>query len=492
MLENYLEDYVNDLYKKQNMGVDKKQQGLYTKKDYFELLKPVIELVLKYKDYSIDELRTILYEKSNIKNNLIDFVYKKGMTPGLVFSYGTKSYRETILIGNKEEVSINEKGEIVPSLEKMTEDTIFDLASVTKIFTSLSILKLVENGIINLNDEIVKYDSRFKNLKGITVYDLITFSVPLKTNKRIDKASSREEAEQILFDIEINQASTNRKPYTDMGAMILKYAIESASGTNYYNFIYQNILKPLNMNDTHVIVPTMKLNRVSSTNLDGKYYKDGSFTITTNIKKGVVYDSKAQIMGQQEGILSGHAGLFSTVNDMTNLAKGIIYEQVISDNSLKMMIKNRTGKKYIEDNKEKYVQYLGMLCYSKNPILSNSELFHAMSGKSFASAGWTGTHLTVDLINELYFFMAANRSHNRMTFIDSAQRNKIKIDENGKKTILLPNGDIKIDATRFAWDKDNAIVHPVLKLSIQYKMLEDVYSLINNINLQKQYSIKKL
>ena len=157
VLENYLEDYVNDLYEKQNIGVNKKQQGLYTKKDYFELLKPVIELVLKYKDYSIDELRTILYEKSNIKNNLIDFVYKKGMSPGLVFSYGTKSYRETILIGNKEEVSINEKGEIVPSLEEMTEDTIFDLASVTKIFTSLSILKLVENGIINLNDEIVKY-----------------------------------------------------------------------------------------------------------------------------------------------------------------------------------------------------------------------------------------------------------------------------------------------------------------------------------------------
>ena len=164
--------------------------------------------------------------------------------------------------------------------------------------------------------------------------------MPLKTNKRIDKAYSREEAEQILFDIEINQASTNKKPYTDMGAMILKYVIESASGTNYYNFIYENILKPLNMNDTHVMVPTMKLNRVSSTNLDGKYYKDGSFTITTNIKKGVVYDSKARIMGQQEGILSGHAGLFSTVNDMTNLAKGIIYEQVISDNSLKMMIKN--------------------------------------------------------------------------------------------------------------------------------------------------------
>lgn len=112
-----------------------------------------------------------------------------------------------------------------------------------------------------------------------------------------------------------------------------------------------------------------------------------------------------------------------------------------------------------------------MLCYSKNPILIDSELFHAMSGKSFTSAGWTGTQLTVDPINELYFFMATNRSHNRMTFIDPTQRDKVVEDENGKKIILLPNGDVKIDATRFAWDRDFAVFHPTLKLTIQYKML---------------------
>ena len=157
-----------------------------------------------------------------------------------------------------------------------------------------------------------------------------------------------------------------------------------------------------------------------------------------------------------------------------------------------MMAKNRTGRKYIEDDKEKYIQYLGMLCYSKNPILADSELFHAMSGKSFASAGWTGTQLTVDPINELYFFMAANRSHNRMTFIDPAQRDKVEVNENGKKTILLPNGDVKIDATRFAWDRDAAIVHPALKLTIQYKMLEDTYTLVNGIELKSKENVKQL
>ena len=277
-----------------------------------------------------------------------------------------------------------------------------------------------------------------------------------------------------------------------MGAMVLKYVIESASKMNYYDFVDLNILKKVNMKDTYVKIPTTKLERVSSTNFDGKYYKDGNYVITTNVKKGLVYDPKAQIMGQKDGILSGHAGMFSTVNDMTNLAKGIINGKIINENYIEMMAKNRTGKKYMEDGIQKYIQYLGMMCYSKNPILANSELFHAMSGKSFASAGWTGTELTVDPINELYFFMASNRSHNRMTFIDPVQQDKIEIDNNGKRTILLSNGERKIDASRFTWDRDATIVHPTLKLTIQYKMLEDIYSLINNVTLEEKEKIKQL
>lgn len=201
MLEQYLEDYVNDLYEKQNNGSCLEQRGLYTKKEYFELLKPVIELISNYKDYSIDELRNKLYENSQIEENLTDFIYKKEMVPGMVFSYGTKNYKETVVVGNRQEVSLNEQGKIVPDLEQMTEDTIFDLASVTKVFTSISLLKLVQDGVIRLNDTVVKYAPQFKNLNDVTIYDLMTFGVPLKTNCRVDRASSREEAEQVLFGI---------------------------------------------------------------------------------------------------------------------------------------------------------------------------------------------------------------------------------------------------------------------------------------------------
>lgn len=157
------------------------------------------------------------------------------MVPGMVFSYGTNNYKETVVIGNRQEVTIDKNGTLVPDLEKMTEDTIFDLASVTKLFTSLSILKLVENNIIKLDDDIIKYAPEFKKMNGITIFDLLSFRVPLKTNGRIDNASSLEESVKKLFDIEIDTNSTNNRPYTDMGAMVLKYVIEKASGLKYYD-----------------------------------------------------------------------------------------------------------------------------------------------------------------------------------------------------------------------------------------------------------------
>ena len=475
-MDNFLDNYVNSLYARENMVADQTQQNLFSKKEYYELLKPVMDIISKNKDMDLDELRNLIYVNSGFENSLREFVEKKEMVPGLVFSYGTNNYKETLVIGNRQEVTLDNNGNIVPSVEKMTEDTIFDLASVTKLYTSLSILKLVQENIINLDDEVVKYAPEFKNLKGVKILDLLSFQVPLVTNGRVDRAASKEEAEKILFDISVDKESKNLRPYTDMGAMVLKYVIEHASGMNYYNYVEDNILKPLGMTDTHVVVPKAKIDRVASTNIDGMYYKDGNFRINTSNPKGIVYDPKAKIMGSPSGDLTGHSGLFSTANDMTKLAKGIMYGRVIDDKYVEEMAKNRTGRKVMDDGVEKNIQYLGYLCYSKNPVLADSEIYHAMSGRTLASAGWTGNQLTVDPLNEIFLYMSGNRSHNRMTFIDQAQKDKVVTDEYGKKTIILPNGQEMIDATRFAWDRDK-LIHQALRLAIQYKMLEDFYSM---------------
>ena len=480
-------DYLNQLIENQNIGADKTQKNLYTKEQYEKLLKNVLEVLNKNKDANIDELRNELYKKSGIEDLLKDFFCIKKMAPGAVISYGTKTFQEQLVIGNREETILDE-GTFIPSQKEMNSDTIFDLASCTKLFTAISTLKLVEEGKMDLLEDVTEYAPQFENLKGITIFDLLTFE-PLETKTRIDKAKDKKEAEEILFTTSKKEIPYGANKYNDFAPMVLKYVIESASGMSYYEYLSKNILNNLGMYNTFVKIPNENLENVANSNYDGRYYKDGNYLIRTTSPVGISTDDKARILGQPQGILSGHAGLFSNSSDMTKLARALIDNKIINFNTRDYMAKNRCGFHFVtDDGKDKYSQYLAMLCYSKHPLPNSGEVHHSLSGKSFAIAGWSGTQLTVDPINNINFSLLSNRSHNRMTFIDSNQKEKI-ITNGKQKTIILPNGKEMIDSTRYAWDRDE-IIHKCIDLAFQYKMLEDItgYEKENT----KQTSIRKI
>ena len=463
MIDKFLDEYVNKMYLNSNVNMSLEQRNLYKREDYYALLKPVVSLLQKYPDDSLQELREKLFVNSSLREKLEEFIYVKRMAPGAVITFGTKDYKETLIVGNREEVRL-EGNKIVPSVKEMTYDTIFDLASITKIFTSVSILLLASRNLINLDDKIVKYASNFKNLSDVSIFDLLSFKVPLVTSKRLDDISG-DSLKDVLNDIKVGYLEPYKNPYTDMGAIVLKYIIEAVTGMPFYDFLDKEILGPLLMKDTNYKFSKYKLQRVASTSLGGVITSDLKFDRDTTGIMGVPHDKKARIL-EIDG-LPGHAGLFSTAPDMALFAKGLINNQVLSPSYLESLAKNRTGKKVMVDGTEKYIQYLGYLCYSKHPNLADSELFHAMSGKSFASGGFTGGELTVDPLNEIYFFLGTNRVHNRI--VRDLSGNKIKkMEVDGK---IIPN------VSDFAWQRDNYIIHPCLSLAIQYKMLEDFYKL---------------
>ena len=468
-----IDKFVELLYQRQNIGAQADQKNLLTKSDYYKILESAIDLIKNNPDADIAELREKIYEQSGLEAIIREYFLQKRSVPGAVFSYGTKNYQETIVIGNSEEVRL-ENGIMTPHVTEMSEDTIFDLASVTKIFTSLCMMKLLEKNLINLSDEVVKYDPRFKNLKGVTLYDLLSFNVPLKTKAHLSTFKTREEAEEALFEVEVDRDNDNLHPYTDIGVMILKFVIEKVTGMSYYDFLDKTLLSKYGMTDTHILVPERKIHRVASNNFDSKVLATGETITNTSNVPGVVYDSKAQVMGQLKGNLSGHAGLFSTVHDMTELLKHINAGEVLGERLRNEMAMNRRGKRYQIDGTDKYVQYFGYMTYSKHPILEYSEVFHALSGRSFAGAGWTGTQMTVDPLNELYFFLGSNRAHNRITGVDKSQNSRI-ITIDGQKGLIMPDGSFKIDARDFAYKRDDVIVHPVMKLLLQYEMLEYIF-----------------
>lgn len=471
-----MEKSINDLLANQNNINDKNLKNLYKKEDYEKLQKDVLDVLKKNKDCSLTELYEKLYEKSGIEDLIKDFFLEKKLAPGAVISYGTKNFEENIVVGNKQEVKLK-NNKLVPEKKEMEYDTIFDLASCTKLFTGIATIQLISKNEIKLNDKVNKFLPDFKNIGNLTIYDLLTF-YPLETEKRIDKCKDYGEAYDALLNMVPKNISINSRRYNDFSSIVLKYIIEKVTNISFYEYIKINILDILNMNDTFVKVPNPE--RCANFNYDGRIYNNQAL-IRTNADLGIASDEKAVILGQNIGNLSGHAGLFSTSADMIKLARGLIDNKVLDKNHLNLMAKNHTGFLYKDSlDNIKSTQYYGLLCYTKNPILKNSEVYHALSSKSFASAGWTGTHLTVDPINKINVCLLSNRCHNRITYIDKNIKNNF-IKDHANKITLADNCSM-IDASNYSSARD-IILHKCTQLALEYKILEDTINLDKNNNI---------
>ena len=463
-----VKSYIDDVYNNQSLG-NVEYKDLFTMKDYALMYNEVLSLLSTHGYLPIETLRDLLYYRSGVEEKINTLIKEMGMAPGAVISYGTNNYNEILTVGNAREVSL-ENGHMAIAPKGMQIDTIFDLASVTKIFMTLSIVKLAGYGMISLNDEIIDYCPEFSHLKGITIFDLLTFRVPLITSQRIEQASDKGEATDILHDIKINNNKVT-SVYSDMGVMVLKYVVEKASGMTYYQFIEKFILNSAKMSETSY--KPIDIARVASTNYRTQIMGDGSVKIDT-YDDGQVNDPKAQIMQSTSGDLCGHAGMFSTASDMTNLALSIINGGLLSNEEINNITKNQTGSIYDENGIKKSHQYFGYLCFLKNPIQKDSEVFHALSAKTFAYAGYTGTQFTVDPINGVYLFLGSNRVHDRVAYIDPKIHPLIYKTSINRNMVEVPGEGLKVDSRSFAYDRDYYIVQPLLRLSMQYKMLDEL------------------
>lgn len=466
-LEKIKEEYIEKLLFNQNVCAEPEQKNLFSKEDYEKMLENAFEIIKNNKDLDIQELRNLIYESSHIEEKVINFILDRKLAPSMSISYGTKNYRETLSIGE-----VNEK--------TTSKDTIYDIASVSKLFTSLSIMKLASQSIIDLNEDVTYYLPEFQNLKGVSILQLLTFNVSLITDGRLDDCSY-DEATYRLKNIKVNENfDKNKNPYTDMGAMVLKEVVKRVTNDSFFNYVNENIIKKANMKDTHIIVPENKLHRVASTTGNITYNNGFKFR---EVPLGIVNDGKARVLGQSVNDFAGHAGIFTTSNDMANLAISLLLEEVIDKDNLKKLSINSTGR-FIEEI-SKYRQYLGKLCYCKNPILGDSEVDHPLSSKSIGLGGWTGTQFTLDPLNNVYFFMGANRSKDRVVALGKAKEElpegTFYTDEKGLELINI-DGKKFVNSTKFAWDRDDFVVHPALRLSLCYDFLE--YA------IEKMYNIK--
>lgn len=259
-------------------------------------------------------------------------------------------------------------------------DTEFDIASVTKLFTLVLVLKFIDNNIFNLDDKICDIDTNFKYL-DYTILDLIKMSGSIITDSRIDLANNYNDALNRLYSVHPVNYDKYINNYTDIGFMVLSKLIEDITD-NSFNDIIINFYKKYG-----IIIN--KLNDVV-----GNGYNDT-----------LPHYPKARIMGT-----IGSAGIFINSNDMTLFAHKLFGDDnlIIKENLYKLSTK-------LFDCNHANKGYAGI--YIKHPLgIKKSSTPLEYSRYAFSHQGYTGSCAIFDPLLKI---------HNSI-LVDSIKENKKK------------------------------------------------------------------
>lgn len=190
----------------------------------------------------------------------------------------------------------------------MTAETLFDLASLTKIVaTTTAVLALTGRGQLRLDDPADRYLPQFTALADgpVTIRHLLTHTSGLPdTRKFYQWCSNREELLRDLFSTPLQAPPGTEVTYSDLGFLALGEIIGVIAGQSLDAAVRDLVTDPLGMASTGYL-PTAPLDRFAATERQA----DGA-PIT-----GVVHDENARLMGG----VAGHAGLFSVVSDLAAL-----------------------------------------------------------------------------------------------------------------------------------------------------------------------------
>ena len=121
-----------------------------------------------------------------------------GMLTGLTVAFGTGKESASFSVGLKREVR-RAGGVFTGAPEPIDGDTVYDLASLTKLFTLVGVLQLMERGRLRPGDTLGGLDARFAGLSDCTVLDCLTYRAALQTPERIDAQPDAESAERMVF-----------------------------------------------------------------------------------------------------------------------------------------------------------------------------------------------------------------------------------------------------------------------------------------------------
>jgi uncharacterized protein YbbC (DUF1343 family)/CubicO group peptidase (beta-lactamase class C family) len=276
-----------------------------------------------------------------------------------------------------------------PRSEPATLDTIFDLASLTKVIaTAPSIMRLVQYGQLRLDEPVAHYIPEFgaNGKEGVTVRQLLTHYSGLRPDIDLNPPwTGSETALRLAHEEKLQSPPGSLFIYSDTNFMVLGELVQRLSGLPLDKYSEVHIFQPLGMKHTRFLPPRQWMDKVAET-----YAPDRS-----QILRGVVHDPRADRMGG----VAGHAGLFSTAGDLALYAQALIRRKGILDGDI---IEKMTTPQQPPNATE--VRGLGWDIDSS--FSSNRGALLPVG--SFGHTGFTGTSLWIDPYTNTYVILLTN------------------------------------------------------------------------------------
>lgn len=351
--------------------------------------------------------------KNYIKNIKFDEYIKKHSPSYVIEIYDANNIQEYV-IGNK----ITK-----PKIEQATSDTLYDIASLTKVFTSVLVYMAYEENKIDLEDTVYNIDANFINLKNTKIIDLLSHNQNIWTKGYLGNANSKQNFYDILYSAYVKE---NKPTYVDTHYIILGVLLEKVYNMSYEELCKEKIFNILNMKNT-TFNPNKNL--CASNN-----YEHNGKIIVDEIYPGIIHDTKGRI-AKKYGLNLGHASIFTTGKDLLIFLKTFLNNKLLKEETIKLMLEHKdinedNYKKLISITGEKDVNkaysilkgqrngitlprtYNNMGTRYRNIINELNDVPDIASDNSISFSGYTGPMFTIDFDNKIIVLIMCNIIHN--------------------------------------------------------------------------------
>src|SRR5947209_16145654 len=281
-----------------------------------------------------------------------------------------------------------------PRRERMTLDTIFDIASLTKVVgTTTAVMQLVEEGKVRPNDAVIRYLPEFgqNGKQDITVRQLLTHFSGLEPDLDLKMPwQGKATAYAMAFAEKPALPPGSQFVYSDINFISLGALVEQVSGMTLDNYTATHIFAPLKMLHTRFLPPASWRSKIAPTQYD-----------ENNVMlRGVVHDPTARRMGG----VAGQAGLFSTADDLSKFAQALL-------NGSKVLSPLAVEKMSTPQQPPYATSLRGFGWDIDSPFSTNRG--DLLPVGSFGHTGFTGTSLWIDPVTKTYIILLTNSVHPR-------------------------------------------------------------------------------